>query len=1173
MSTSPGSKIICAAVVALAFSALSSSAQSLATRQEEARVLDLVNRADAARAQGDMKTSRSLFGQALSIAQASQNPRLQAITDELEQALRLHDAQGLLPEAKTLLEQAGRDYQSGKTIQSDAAMLRAEKILGKASQLAGKTIPLDTFGTTLRGMAEVYSDMDRHKDARRIYEQLLSLNRKRFGTNSAQAADILTQLGWTYSEIGDKAKAVSLLEEAILINQSRPQELIAPMHNLAAVYGQMGDAPRSLELFQKALDLERKYGGQDILNQILMLTRIASIYLSDIPDAAKAKQALDESSRLSQQVNVEERPAAGYAFLELARILTAVKDFDAALDHYQQALTLLKKHGGERSGVLVAAHVGLSTVYAKMGNNKAAIEHSQKALDIASERLGPFHPQATEAMNKLARLWLATNQKDAAYHMLRRSLAGRNKQLQAVLKMDEKSRLAWTSQSLRLSCEPEILPPAELAEYVLSWKGIVLDSLCNDRATVRSLGTSKKGISLLEELTDLRSKLSALAFSGLGGGSDEYNATAQQLSQVERKIAALRGQAPDDSRSDTKLSDVVASLGDSSALVEFFRFDDMTSDAEITECYGALLISGQDVPKFIRVGEAAKVDAAIDEFRECVVSNKPEQLETLLRTLTENLWEPVGKNIANNITRLIISPDGNLNFFPFGALQKASDSCLAESYEIAYVGSGRDLTRKPSGAAAKRLAVFADPVFDDSGKVSSSKDMTAMRSAGADVFGAINLPSLPGTKAEAEQLKVIASGAGWDIKAALGEEATEARVRETAKPGILHLATHGFYLNSFTPAAEDGARGMSVVGLNNIEEKKQKENGVDPMRASGVALSGAQQTLKLWSQRKAPDPETDGILTAEEVASLDLNGTWLVTLSACETGVGEARSGEGVFGLRRAFMMAGAENLLMTLWPVADDTTASIMADFYKEALATGDAPGSLAKVQRDWLVKLREEKGLATAIREAAPFAMVAMVSPDRTVSQQPASRSSALPVDAIGSGRSIIGLETAKLLADSGDAYAQAVLAISFTLGYGTEVNEEMAKHYVMASAKGRNPLGIYWLSFMRSRGIGMEKNATQAKQLQSQALPALQAMSDDPYALYALSRIEQPIKGNADRARDLTKRSADLGFAPAQLDYAMNLLNDASDAEVRAEAKKYWELARGQQYSLALQTPFPP
>jgi CHAT domain-containing protein len=103
----------------------------------------------------------------------------------------------------------------------------------------------------------------------------------------------------------------------------------------------------------------------------------------------------------------------------------------------------------------------------------------------------------------------------------------------------------------------------------------------------------------------------------------------------------------------------------------------------------------------------------------------------------------------------------------------------------------------------------------------------------------------------------------------------------------------------------------------------------------------------------------------------------MVVLSACETGVGEARSGEGVFGLRRAFMIAGAENLLMTLWPVADDTTAQIMADFYKEAFATGDAAGSLAKVQRDWLVKLRQERGLLAAIREAGPFAMVVMTAP----------------------------------------------------------------------------------------------------------------------------------------------------------------------------------------------------
>jgi CHAT domain-containing protein len=150
------------------------------------------------------------------------------------------------------------------------------------------------------------------------------------------------------------------------------------------------------------------------------------------------------------------------------------------------------------------------------------------------------------------------------------------------------------------------------------------------------------------------------------------------------------------------------------------------------------------------------------------------------------------------------------------------------------------------------------------------------------------------------------------------------------------------------------------------------------MRQSGVALTGGQSTLQAWGRGEFPDPSNDGILTAEEVAGLDLDGTWLVTLSACETGVGQVQSGEGVFGLRRAFMMAGAQNLLMTLWPVSDETTPKIMADFYREALKTGDAAGSLAKVQRDWLVKLRNEKGLLAAVRDAGPFAMVVMANPN---------------------------------------------------------------------------------------------------------------------------------------------------------------------------------------------------
>jgi CHAT domain-containing protein len=141
-----------------------------------------------------------------------------------------------------------------------------------------------------------------------------------------------------------------------------------------------------------------------------------------------------------------------------------------------------------------------------------------------------------------------------------------------------------------------------------------------------------------------------------------------------------------------------------------------------------------------------------------------------------------------------------------------------------------------------------------------------------------------------------------------------------------------------------------------------------------------------------PAVENDGILTAEDVSTLDLKGTWLVTLSACDTGTGEARVGEGVMGLRRGFVEAGAQNLLMTLWPISDEVTVQIMSDFYEVAHKTGNAPESLAKVQRDWLVQLREAKGpkfdkvkdamnghggIVKAVNLAGPFIMSSQGKP----------------------------------------------------------------------------------------------------------------------------------------------------------------------------------------------------
>jgi CHAT domain-containing protein len=143
----------------------------------------------------------------------------------------------------------------------------------------------------------------------------------------------------------------------------------------------------------------------------------------------------------------------------------------------------------------------------------------------------------------------------------------------------------------------------------------------------------------------------------------------------------------------------------------------------------------------------------------------------------------------------------------------------------------------------------------------------------------------------------------------------------------------------------------------------------NPMYRSGIALAGAQVTLDAWKRGETPPTDGDGILTAEEVGDLDLHGTWLVVLSACDTGIGEPRSGEGVMGLRRGFVQAGAQNLLMTLWPVFDVPSGKLMLDFYSALHQNNNPSKALAKVQRDWLVNLRSKYGLRPAVVMAGAF------------------------------------------------------------------------------------------------------------------------------------------------------------------------------------------------------------
>ena len=273
--------------------------------------------------------------------------------------------------------------------------------------------------------------------------------------------------------------------------------------------------------------------------------------------------------------------------------------------------------------------------------------------------------------------------------------------------------------------------------------------------------------------------------------------------------------------------------------------------------------------------------------------------------------EPL-RTFTGGATRLLISPEGLLNLLPFQALVDERGRFLVERYSISYLSSGRDLLRMQTGRASHSAPVIvANPSFGGTDAPSVVHLASARRSVttGAE-FKDLYFAPLAGAAQEARAIHALFP----EARVLAGGEATESALKRVDAPSILHIATHGFFLPN-SPGSGSG----------------------NPLLRSGLALAGA-------NRRSGGDD--DGIFTALEASGLNLWGTRLVTLSACDSGVGEVRSGEGVYGLRRAFVLAGAESLVMSLWPVSDSVTREMMTAFYaglKQGLGRAE---SLRKAQ-----------------------------------------------------------------------------------------------------------------------------------------------------------------------------------------------------------------------------------
>ena len=312
--------------------------------------------------------------------------------------------------------------------------------------------------------------------------------------------------------------------------------------------------------------------------------------------------------------------------------------------------------------------------------------------------------------------------------------------------------------------------------------------------------------------------------------------------------------------------------------------------------------------------KAETIDKAVEKLRPLLRnSNVPiKQLKREARELDKLVMQPVRQLLGDTKT-ILLSPDAALNLIPFEALVDENNQYLVENYQITYLTSGRDLLRlqNPSNDRQTPL-VIANPRYQKQGEIVT---LDAYRSI--DLSERVFLP-LEGTQQEAEAISQLFSEAFilTDTKA------TENALKQVKNPDFLHIATHGF----FEPS------------------KPSSENPTDfdnPLFRSGLVFAGVE---------KSKSGGDDGVLTAYEGTLLNLVGTQLVVLSACDTGIGDISAGEGIYGLRRAFVIAGSESQLISLWKVDDTATKDLMSTYYERLKAGEGRREALHQIQRDWL-------------------------------------------------------------------------------------------------------------------------------------------------------------------------------------------------------------------------------
>ncbi len=747
----------------------------------------------------------------------------------------------------------------------------------------------------------------------------------------------------------------------------------AVLDNLASLYRVKGDYVRAESLYQRALAIREKTLGAERLETASSLANLANLYL--------VKGDYERAELLLQRVLAihEKTPSAGprltaISLSDLAVLYFFKGDYERAEPFLQRALAIQKKVMGTEHLDTASSLTRLAVLYFFKGDYGRAGSLFQQALTIQEKVKGTEHPDLAMSLFNIAAVHWANGQYLRAEPLLQRAAKIQENNLTQILLTGSEQQkqlylntLSGNTHTL-VTFNTRAMPMSEQATrlaltVILQRKGRALD------ATTEQIGVLRRRANpqdreLLDQLLAICTQLATLQVSEtIKLSPEQRRAQIAQLEADAEKLEATISSRSTEFRAQIQpitLAGVQRALPPDTALIEFFVYESFDAKVKPAERFGkpryvAYTLKREGAPKFVDLGEAEAIDRAVAAWREALRDEGRTDVKRLARALDELVMRPV-RGLVGETRRWLVSPDGALNLIPFAALVDEQNECLVKNYAISYLTSGRDLLRLQVARESKQAPlVVADPDFDApaSGQAAAERGQgTKKPSSGAQSSPPSGAPSaslaqfqfdrLPGTAAEARALKALLP----EAVVLTGKQATEAALKQRAAPRLLHIATHGFFLEDLPTPPPTMNRGVGVkTSLGLALNPAPSGGGGNPLLRSGLALTG-------FNLHRGG--EDDGVLTALEATGLNLWGTQMVILSACETGVGAVKNGQGVYGLRRALVLAGAETQVMSLWKVSDEGTSELMSEYYR-ALQRGEGRAEgLRQVQLRWLKEAR---------------------------------------------------------------------------------------------------------------------------------------------------------------------------------------------------------------------------